>query len=199
MRRDHVEITVLLLQLHEEGRVDLHAPVAGYLPWFELRSEYEPIAPHHLLTHTGGIVAGSDVSADSRFDVWAIRETEAGSAPGERFEYSNVGYRALGYLLEEVTGLSFTDWRSHRDGDSFDLSSVRSTLQGGEPMPPSCPDMVNTVWYRLKDVTGPVRISTDECGNWLSSLLPVNIDSIGLFGHHRGANTPFSSVVSRQP
>jgi CubicO group peptidase (beta-lactamase class C family) len=98
---------VLLLQLHEEGRVDLHAPVAGYLPWFELRSEYEPIAPHHLLTHTGGIVAGSDVSADSRFDVWALRETEAGSAPGERFEYSNVGYRALGYLLEEVTGRSY--------------------------------------------------------------------------------------------
>jgi hypothetical protein len=30
-------------------------------------------------------------------------------------------------LLEEVTGLSFTDWRSHRDGDSFHTRSQRLT------------------------------------------------------------------------
>jgi len=44
-----------------------------------------------------------------------------------------------------------------------------------------------------------VRISTDEWGNWLSSLLPVNITSIGLFGHQRGEHCPASSVISRQP
>lgn len=70
----------------------------------ERLSEHGPITPEHLLTHTAGIVMGSDLSADSRFDVWALRETEAGSPPGERFHYSNVGYRALGYLLEELTG-----------------------------------------------------------------------------------------------
>lgn len=95
---------VLLLQLHDEGRLDLQAPVARYLPWFDVRSEHGPVALHHLLTHTAGIVMGSDVSADSRFDVWALRETETGFAPGERFHYSNVGYRTLGYLLEELTG-----------------------------------------------------------------------------------------------
>jgi CubicO group peptidase (beta-lactamase class C family) len=95
---------VLLLQLRDEGLIDLQASVARYLPWFDVRSQHGPIALHHLLTHTAGIVVGSDASADSRFDVWALRETETGFPPGERFHYSNVGYRTLGYLLEEATG-----------------------------------------------------------------------------------------------
>jgi D-alanyl-D-alanine carboxypeptidase len=105
---------VLLLQLHEEGEVDLNAPVRRYLPWFEVSSAYEPITVHHLLTHTGGIVMGSDASADSRFDVWALRESETGFPPGERFHYSNVGYRTLGYVLEEITGSPYPELLQER-------------------------------------------------------------------------------------
>jgi CubicO group peptidase (beta-lactamase class C family) len=98
-----------LMQLHEEGRLDLHAPVAEYLPWFQVRSAFAPITVHHLLTHTAGLIEGSDVSSVSRFDVWALRESVAGSAPGERFWYSNVGYQALGFLLEELEGRPYAD------------------------------------------------------------------------------------------
>jgi D-alanyl-D-alanine carboxypeptidase len=100
---------VLLLQLHDEGRLDLQAPVVRYLPWFDVRSEHGPIAVRHLLTHTAGIVMGADASADSRFDVWALRETETGFPPGERFHYSNLGYRTLGYLLEDLTGRPYPE------------------------------------------------------------------------------------------
>ncbi len=95
---------VLILQLVEEGLVDLDAPVAEYLPWFEVRSRFAPITVRHLLTHSAGIINGSDITSDSRFDVYALRETDAGAPPGEWFRYSNVGYRALGFLLEEVVG-----------------------------------------------------------------------------------------------
>lgn len=98
-----------LLQLQEEGLVDLHEPVTRYLPWFEIRSRYEPITLHHLLTHTAGIVTGPDLSSDSRFDVWALRETETGGPPGRRFHYSNIGYRVLGHVLEELTGQEYPD------------------------------------------------------------------------------------------
>jgi len=59
---------------------------------------------HHLLTHTAGLIEGSDISSVSRFDAWSLRDTEAGAAPGERFWYSNVGYQALGFLLEDLEG-----------------------------------------------------------------------------------------------
>lgn len=73
---------VLVLQLAEEGVVELDAPVSRYLPWWEVGSAYGPIGLDHLLAHTAGIILGSDVTADSRFDVWALRETETGFPPG---------------------------------------------------------------------------------------------------------------------
>jgi Beta-lactamase len=63
----------------------------------------------HLLTHSAGLIRGADMTADSRFDVWALRDTETGFAPGERFYYSNVGYRILGYALEAATGERYRD------------------------------------------------------------------------------------------
>jgi CubicO group peptidase (beta-lactamase class C family) len=98
-----------LMQLVEEGRVDLDAPVTELLSWFEVRSAFAPITVHHLLNHTASIIEGSDISSDSRFDVWALRDTEATAPPGERFGYSNVGYKALGFALEEVEGRPYAD------------------------------------------------------------------------------------------
>jgi CubicO group peptidase (beta-lactamase class C family) len=89
--------------------LDLSARVTEYLPWFEVRSDYDPIRIEHLLTHSAGLIKGADITADSCFDVWALRETETGFAPGERFSYSNVGYRVLGYALEAATGTPYPE------------------------------------------------------------------------------------------
>jgi D-alanyl-D-alanine carboxypeptidase len=95
---------IAILQQVEAGRIDLHAPVTRYLPWFQVRSAYAPITIHHLLSHTAGIIAGTDTSPDGRHEVWGLRETEAATAPGERFHYSEVGYKTLGLVLEQVLG-----------------------------------------------------------------------------------------------
>lgn len=100
---------IVLLQLAAEGMVDLHAPVSDYLPWFEVPSEFAPITIHHLLTHTGGITRGTDFPADPRYEVWALRETSTSTPPGERFHYSNVGYKALGLVIERITGRSYAE------------------------------------------------------------------------------------------
>jgi hypothetical protein len=54
------------------------------------------------MTHTAGIIEGSDVSGDAAFEVWALRDTDATVPPGTWFSYSNVGYKALGLVLEAV-------------------------------------------------------------------------------------------------
>ena len=73
---------VVLLQLAEEGAGRPRGPGDRYLRWFEVRSAHAPITLSHLLTHTSGLMTGAELSASSRYDVWALRETEVGFPPG---------------------------------------------------------------------------------------------------------------------
>jgi D-alanyl-D-alanine carboxypeptidase len=101
--------TVLILQLREEGLIDLDEPLASYLPWFEVGSEHAPITIRHVLTHSSGLMVGADVSANSRYDVWALRDCEVGFPPGSEYLYSNVGFRTLGFVVEDLTGMRYAE------------------------------------------------------------------------------------------
>ena len=100
---------VALMQLRDEGRLDLAAPVSDYLPWFEVQSRFEPITAHHLMTHTAGLPAGTDIGTHGLYEAWALRDVQINAAPGERFQYSNVGYKVLGFLLEELDGRPYAE------------------------------------------------------------------------------------------
>jgi CubicO group peptidase (beta-lactamase class C family) len=119
---------VVVLQLAEEGVLDLRVPVTEYLPWFSVKSRYEPITLHHLLTHTGGLIMGSEIATASTFDVIAVADTETGFAPGEHLWYSNVGYRAIGLLLEQVTGRSYPDLIQERVLDPLGMRNSTPTI-----------------------------------------------------------------------
>ena len=97
---------VLVMQLADAGRVDVAAPVERYLPWFRVAQPTgsSAITLAHLLTHTAGIVAGIDATPEAAFQVWALRDLPARSAPGERYHYSNLGYKALGLVVEAICG-----------------------------------------------------------------------------------------------
>ena len=100
---------IALLQLRDEGLVDLHAPVRQYLPWFEVQSDFPPIAAHHLMTHTSGLRRGADLAPHGLYEVWALRQSRAHTPPGAYCCYSNLGYKILGFLLEALTGQSLHD------------------------------------------------------------------------------------------
>ena len=100
---------IALLQLRDEGRLDLHAPVSRYLPWFEVQSGYGPITTHHLMTHTAGLSSGTDIGTHGLYEAWALRDLRTGTRPGDYFRYSNVGYKLLGFLLEELDGRPYSD------------------------------------------------------------------------------------------
>jgi D-alanyl-D-alanine carboxypeptidase len=100
---------IALMQLVEEGRLGLDAPLQTYLPWFSIQSAYAPITAHHLLTHSAGIPANRDDVTESPFMAYALREQRAAWPPGERFYYSNVGYQVLHVLLEHLQGQAYGD------------------------------------------------------------------------------------------
>jgi CubicO group peptidase (beta-lactamase class C family) len=98
--------SVIALQLVEEGRLDLRKPMSEYLPWFEVRSSFGPITLHHLMSHTAGIVQGTETTLGAVTEVLALSNTDATAEPGTFFHYSNTGYKAVGLVLEKVLGES---------------------------------------------------------------------------------------------
>lgn len=92
------------LRLQERRRLSIDDPVTRHLPWFEVRSAHEPIRLWHLMTHSAGLVNGTDWTGEAEYEIRALRDTEATPAPGELHHYSNAGYKTLGLVLESVTG-----------------------------------------------------------------------------------------------
>ena len=96
-------MTALALMQHvESGRLDLNAPLSTHLPWFAFPSNYGPVTLRHVMSHTAGFPAGTDFTPASRYEGYALRYTRAAWEPGERFHYSNTGYKLLGWLLEDL-------------------------------------------------------------------------------------------------
>jgi CubicO group peptidase (beta-lactamase class C family) len=94
-------VAVALLQLRDEGKLDLHKPVTQYLPWLKISSKFEPITTHHLLSHTAGL-SGAALSLDV-----LLSELPTGAKPGTHFLYSNTGYNVLGFLIEALDSRPF--------------------------------------------------------------------------------------------
>ncbi len=92
-------VALVLLQLREEGKLDLHKPVLDHLPWLPIVTSYGPVSAHDLLTHTSGL---PDALALIPSDP-ATRYHQAWK-PGERFYYCNLGFDILGNLVELLDG-----------------------------------------------------------------------------------------------
>jgi CubicO group peptidase (beta-lactamase class C family) len=103
-----------LLQMREEGMLELDRPVTAYLPWFRVKSEFAPITLHHLLTHTAGLPRDRDDIPSSPYAAVAFRDRVVPFPPGVRFAYSNVGYQILSLLMEEVDGRPFGEVLARR-------------------------------------------------------------------------------------
>ncbi|MBN1668516.1 MAG: beta-lactamase family protein [Anaerolineales bacterium] len=98
--------SIVALQLQARGLLDLHAPVTDYLPWFRVQNPYEPITLHHLMSHTAGLIMGTDECTAAAGEVWDLRHTQVSAPPGTFFHYSNAGYKLVGLVLQAVLGQS---------------------------------------------------------------------------------------------
>ncbi|MFL6227292.1 MAG: serine hydrolase domain-containing protein [Pyrinomonadaceae bacterium] len=96
-------VAIALLQLRDEGKLDLHRPVAQYLPWLKIASKFEPITAHDIMSHTAGLP-----EAPLLLDT-LLAEIPTGSKPGTHFLYSNTGYNILGFLVEALDGRPFAE------------------------------------------------------------------------------------------
>ncbi|WP_037305793.1 serine hydrolase [Amycolatopsis orientalis] len=106
----------LIMQLVDEGLVDLDRPVRDYLPEFRVADARAAatITVRQLACHTGGFEG--DVFADTGSGEDAVAKLIPLLAdmpqlfpPGERFSYSNAGYCVLGRIVEVLRGQCWDD------------------------------------------------------------------------------------------
>lgn len=107
-----------VMQLVQEGLLDLHAPVARHVPGFDVPGR-DTVTPWHLLTHTSGV---PDIPADlirskrpSRRQMTELASSaELRFAPGTRWEYCSSSFYILGELMRVLTGLRYPDYLRRR-------------------------------------------------------------------------------------
>lgn len=108
--------TTLVMQLVDEGLVDLDAPLRTYLPDFAIADESAAaaITPRMLLCHKAGFEG--DIFTDTgRGDdcvekyVATLHDLPQLFAPDERFSYNNAGFCVLGRLIEVLRGKCYDD------------------------------------------------------------------------------------------
>lgn len=109
---------VAVLQLVEQGKVSLDAPVGTYLTSYPNADIAARVTVRQLLTHSGGTgdIFGPDFDAH-RGDLKTLNDYVAlyGArapefTPGSRFSYSNYGYILLGAIIEAASGGSYYDY-----------------------------------------------------------------------------------------
>lgn len=112
--------TVAVMQLVEEGMVELDGPVTDYIPDFRMADErYKDITVRMLMDHTSGIMGSTQTNGflyldnntanhDELLDNLSKQRLKAD--PGEYACYCNDGFNLLEIIVEEVTGMSFTDY-----------------------------------------------------------------------------------------
>jgi CubicO group peptidase (beta-lactamase class C family) len=101
-----IVVATLMQWLAETGRVEIADPAAQYLPEFGVREKYL-VTIEQLLLHTSGLPPTNSLNDFQRGPEKARELTLGGwlyKRSGREFIYSDIGFIALGELIEKVTG-----------------------------------------------------------------------------------------------
>ena len=120
-------IAMALVQLSEDGDLDLDTPVAEIASEVAINNSWEPGNPVrviHLLQHTAGF---DDMHFNEIYNLEDSpdlpllevlrrnpRSRDVRWRPGTRVSYSNPGYGIAGYLIEKITGKPYEDFIAER-------------------------------------------------------------------------------------
>ena len=169
-----VGTTTAAMLLEAEGRLDLDAPVARYLPWWMGEdSRKRAVTVRQLLVHRSGMPAFRPWFRELRGPA-AYREALARERlehdPGTRTLYSDLGFLALGFVLEAAVGAPLDRLLAERVWSPLDMEDTGFNPDP-ELLPRIAPTELDTLW-RHQHVRGRVH---DE-----------NADALGGVAGHAG-------------
>lgn len=119
---------VAVMQLVQQGKVEIDAPVSRYLP--DLPPAWQAVTIAQLLNHTSGLpdvlnqATGKLVGPQPDDDgvAWkAVQALPMDFQPGQRFRYNQTNYVLLAQLIERLSGQPFVAFIRH---GQFDVAGM---------------------------------------------------------------------------
>jgi CubicO group peptidase (beta-lactamase class C family) len=119
-----------IMSLVEAGRISLDDPIVRFLDGAP--NGWSAITVRHLLSHTSGLVREGPGFDASRLqsDVEVIRSAYPLPllfAPGNRWEYSNLGYFVLADIIRRVSGQPWSEYLAGRIFRPLGMDATRTT------------------------------------------------------------------------
>src|SRR5258706_1800345 len=118
-----------IVLLREEGKVGLDDSIRKYIG--DAPETWQAITVRHVLTHTSGLerdAPGLQLKAQS--DMVTIRAaypTPLAFAPGEKWQYSNLGYSVLAEIISRVAQIPWSQYLQERIFVPLGMSATRTT------------------------------------------------------------------------
>lgn len=156
-------VATVILQLVEEGQLELDGDISRFFPDISWSKE---VTPRQLLAHTAGIPNYTDAEG---FWTWVSDNPAATPndlvnlfknlvlefTPGEKHAYSNSGYVLLGLIIEELTGLEFSEALEQRLFVPLEMadSAYEADFDGSNATMPHLkegPELIRTEPYNMR-------------------------------------------------
>ncbi len=117
-----------IMLLVQDGKLSVSDPVSKHIT--DVPAAWKDITIRHLLTHTAGLVREAPGVDISKFqpDIDVIRKAyhaPLNFPPGQKYQYSNVGYFILGEIIRRISG---RPWAEYIDEKVFRPSGMMSTF-----------------------------------------------------------------------
>ena len=170
-----------LMQLVEQGRVNLKDDIRKYLPWLKIKyADNKKITVIQLLTHTAGIEDGmlgvnyNDVLFPISMETFFKEHPpKVVFDPGHQINYSNRGMSLVGLIVESVSGMSFYEYIEKNIFTP--LKMYKSTFR--QPLPDSLkqkslkflPELEND--FLIPYPSGSLFTTVSDMGNFMMAHL----------------------------
>jgi D-alanyl-D-alanine carboxypeptidase len=112
--------SVAIMQLVEQGKINLDERVEKYLPWFKVQTKginSSNITIRQILSHTGGVFRDGNTPhwENGKFpDRMGLKKSISNKSIVfenlTKFKYSNFGFALLGEIIKEASGLDYDEY-----------------------------------------------------------------------------------------
>ncbi|WP_316571421.1 serine hydrolase domain-containing protein [Neobacillus sp. YIM B06451] len=168
-----------VLQLVDEGKIQLDAPVINYLPEVKLNDpRWKDVTIRQVLSHTSGIPNPTIVPPAStlKAGVERVNDWKLQSNPGEKYYYSNANYWILAFLVEKVSGMEFSQYLKQKVFSPLGMNDSLTTVNTGDfvkGLPKGHVTAYGTAmpWTELEAMNtgaGSIISTASDMGKWLS-------------------------------
>lgn len=160
-------LAIVVLQLREEGKLDLSQSILEYLPWFPIETPFGDVTLHHMLTHSSGLPGDAPL-----FPSNPTERYRQAYKPGERFHYSNFCFQALGKLVAGIEKRPFHESLQQRILDPLGMSAtspVLTTLIRSQTSESYTPELLDRPYPRQGKLASAAKIDSDSAAGSIAS------------------------------